>query len=159
MCGIAGIAGWVADREQLMQRMLQIQHHRGPDAKVHWETDDLILGHNRLSIIDLHASANQPMHSNCGRYTIVFNGEIYNYKELKESLKSDYAFITQSDTEVLLAAYIKWGKNMLEQLNGMFAFCIWDQHNKILFAARDRFGVKPFHYTIHEGAFYFASEI
>lgn len=159
MCGIAGIVGSVTDRKQLMQSMLEIQRHRGPDAKELWETNDIILGHNRLSIIDLHASANQPMHSNCGRYTIVFNGEIYNYKELKEALKGEYAFITQSDTEVLLAAYIKWGKDMLEQLNGMFAFCIWDQQNKILFAARDRFGVKPFHYTVHQGCFYFASEI
>lgn len=159
MCGIAGIIGQIADGEQLMKTMLQKQHHRGPDAHAVWQQDNIILGHNRLSIIDLYETANQPMHSACGRFTIVFNGEIYNYTELKEELKAGYNFSTQSDTEVLLAAYIQWGKNMLPKLNGMFAFAIWDNQHKTFFAARDRFGVKPFHYALQRGCLYFASEI
>lgn len=159
MCGIAGILGHSEGKEELIQRMLQMQTHRGPDAQVYWAGEDIILGHNRLSIIDLSENANQPMHSHCGRYVTIFNGEIYNYKELKETLKNQYTFHTQSDTEVLLAGYIKWGNKLPQQLNGMFAFCIWDKFKRILFAARDRFGVKPFHYTIQSGCLYFASEI
>jgi asparagine synthase (glutamine-hydrolysing) len=159
MCGIAGIVGACAANEELMQLMLQKQAYRGPDARSVWSDENVILGHNRLSIIDLSVSANQPMHSHCGKYTIVFNGEIYNYKELKEILKDKYSFHTHSDTEVLIAAYSTWGNKMLEKLNGMFAFSIWDKEKKTLFAARDRFGVKPFYYSLHEGCLYFASEI
>jgi asparagine synthase (glutamine-hydrolysing) len=118
-----------------------------------------MLGHNRLSIIDLSASANQPMISTEGQYVIVLNGEIYNYQELKLQLKGEYEFRTFSDTEVVLAAYKKWGKEMLQYLNGMFSFAIWDAKNKVLFAARDRFGVKPFYYAISDNTLYFASEI
>src|SRR6266487_6146064 len=130
MCGIAGIIGNNENREQVMPVMLHAQRHRGPDTQCTWKDENIILGHNRLSIIDLHESANQPMHSTCGRYVIVFNGEIYNYKELTRQLSSEYTFQTRSDTEVILAAYIKWGKNMLDGLNGMFAFGIWDKEKK-----------------------------
>jgi asparagine synthase (glutamine-hydrolysing) len=159
MCGIAGIIGNNENREQVMPMMMHAQRHRGPDAQCTWKDENIILGHNRLSIIDLHESANQPMHSTCGRYVIVFNGEIYNYKELALQLSSEYTFHTRSDTEVILAAYVKWGKNMLDGLNGMFAFGIWDKEKKALFAARDRFGVKPFYYSISQNNFYFSSEI
>ncbi len=159
MCGIAGIIGKAENREQVMQQMLNKQHHRGPDAQDSWQDDLVILGHNRLSIIDLHPSANQPMHSACGRYVIIFNGEIYNYKELKQQLRKGYDFKTQSDTEVIIAAYKKWGQNCLHQLNGMFSFAIWDKEDKKLFVARDRFGVKPFYYAVSEGNLYFSSEI
>ena len=159
MCGIAGIIGKIENREQLMQQMLNKQHHRGPDAQGSWQDDQIILGHNRLSIIDLHQSANQPMHSACGRYVIIFNGEIYNYKELKQQLLPGYDFKTQSDTEVILAAYKKWGKDCLHQLNGMFSFAIWDKEDKKLFVARDRFGVKPFYYAVSQGNLFFSSEI
>jgi asparagine synthase (glutamine-hydrolysing) len=158
VCGIAGIVGYHSDRQELLDKMLTAQAHRGPDSTGKWKDDSVILGHNRLSIIDLSPQANQPMVSNCGQFVIVLNGEIYNYKELKSSIK-DYVFRTSSDTEVVLAAYKEWGSGMLNRLNGMFSFAIWDTINKTLFAARDRFGVKPFYYHFNSDVFYFASEI
>ncbi len=160
MCGIAGIIGNVGDSQLVMNNMLLAQHHRGPDARGSIALDGYgILGHNRLSIIDLSDSANQPFLSNDGRYALVFNGEIYNYIELKNRLAAFYDFKTKSDTEVLLAAFIHWGKDCLQHFIGMFSFAIWDKQNKSLFAARDRFGVKPFHYGTKGGVLYFASEI
>ena len=158
MCGIAGVIGEMAS-EQVLDKMLSVQQHRGPDFSGKYLNEDVVLGHNRLSIIDLKPTANQPFFSNDKRYIIVFNGEIYNYLELKETLQHGYDFQTDSDTEVLLAAYIKWGENSLEKLNGMFAFAIWDTFHHELFAARDRFGVKPFYYAFKQQSFYFASEI
>lgn len=158
MCGIAGIIGNI-DNNQL-DAMLLSQHHRGPDATgKYYDANYAVLGHNRLSIIDLSEKSNQPFLDNSGRYIIVFNGEIYNYIELKKELQDQYNFKTQSDTEVLLAAYIVYGKDCLEKLNGMFAFAIWDKVGKRLFAARDRFGVKPFYYNQRNNSFYFSSEI
>lgn len=160
MCGIAGIIGHVVNSQLVMNNMLLAQHHRGPDACGSIGLDGHgILGHNRLSIIDLSDSANQPFLNNDGRYAMVFNGEIYNYIELKNRLAAFYDFRTKSDTEVLLAAYIHWGKDCLQQFIGMFSFAIWDKQNKSLFAARDRFGLKPFHYGTRGGILYFASEI
>lgn len=159
MCGIAGILGKNPNNSKLLQKMLEAQKHRGPDAMNVWEKDSVFLGHNRLSIIDLSTAANQPMESQCGNYCIVFNGEIYNYLELKDILKSEYSFTTTSDTEVLLAAYSKWKTKMLDKLNGMFSFAIWDKNDNKLFAARDRFGVKPFYFTFYEEQFFFSSEI
>jgi len=158
MCGIAGIIGNDFDNETLY-KMLNAQKHRGPDYTGVWEDNNVSLGHNRLSIIDLSKDANQPMLSYDNELIIVFNGEIYNYLELKEILKYDYPFQTQSDTEVLIAAYKKWGYQMLDKLNGMFAFAIWDKNQHKLFAARDRFGVKPFYYSLDNTEFLFASEI
>ena len=155
MCGIAGIIG----KEQSMEPVLRVLQHRGPDASGIWKEDAIQLGHTRLSIIDLSDDANQPFVSDDERYILVFNGEIYNYKELRSELEKHFVFRTQSDTEVLLNAYRHWGKDMLERLNGMFAFAIWDKQREKLFAARDRFGVKPFYYAIYDGALYFASEI
>lgn len=159
MCGIAGILGQHPENAARLQKMLQAQKHRGPDGTHVWECENIALGHNRLSIIDLSKEADQPMASNCGNYIIVFNGEIYNYPELRKQLESSYRFRTSSDTEVLLAAYIHWGKDMLGKLNGMFSFAIWDSKEKTLFAARDRFGVKPFYYSVFDNCFYFGSEI
>jgi len=161
MCGIAGILTPNPSSENALQlsKMLAATSHRGPDASVIWKNAIAYLGHNRLSIIDLNESANQPMHSACGRYTIVFNGEIYNYLEIKSQLQTETVFKTQSDTEVLLAAYLKWGDKVADYLNGMFAFLIWDAEEQSAFICRDRFGVKPFYYTFFQGAFYFASEI
>ncbi|AWA29782.1 asparagine synthase (glutamine-hydrolyzing) [Flavobacterium magnum] len=158
MCGIAGIVGHHPDNLQNLRSMLEIQKHRGPDATASWIGDSLVLGHNRLSIIDLSEAANQPMHSACGRYVIVFNGEIYNYIELRRQLPES-GFRTDSDTEVLLEAYKRWGSSVLDKLNGMFSFVIWDKTDKKLFAARDRFGVKPFYYAFKDGRFYFSSEV
>lgn len=157
MCGIAGIVGRNPENKVALERMLEKQSHRGPDAKGMWSGEEVYLGHNRLSILDLSEAANQPFFSNCGRFVIVFNGEIYNYLELKQSL--DYQFRTKSDTEVLLAMYIKYRDKMINYLNGMFAFAIWDKEKKQLFAARDRFGVKPFYYSMVQSQFVFASEI
>lgn len=157
MCGIAGIVGVGSDHRGQLYSMLEKQQHRGPDATGAWVDEGIYLGHNRLSILDLSDAANQPMQSAYGRYVLVFNGEIYNYLELKKQL--DYPFQTQSDSEVLLAMYIRHGKSMLNLLNGMFAFAIWDKQEKELFAARDRFGVKPFYYAIQEEQLFFASEI
>jgi asparagine synthase (glutamine-hydrolysing) len=158
MCGIAGIISADPSSREKIQAMVESQNHRGPDASGFYREDSIALGHNRLSIIDLDPRSDQPMISDCGNYVIVFNGEIYNYKELKQQLK-EYPFRTTSDTEVLLAAYIRWGKEMLDRLNGMFAFAIWNKNEQSLFAARDRFGVKPFYFTIKENSFYFSSEI
>lgn len=158
MCGIAGFLGENMNTT-VMDKMLEIQKHRGPDNSSKWNDDAICLGHNRLSIIDLTENANQPFFSNDKRFVIVFNGEIYNYIELKSELKEFYDFKTSSDTEVLVAAYSFWGKDCLHKLNGMFSFAIWDIYDKSLFLARDRFGVKPLYYSHSNGVFRFASEI
>jgi asparagine synthase (glutamine-hydrolysing) len=159
MCGIAGIFG-VSAHSQLIMRMLEKQSHRGPDfTAIKQVAQNGFLGHNRLSIIDLSSAANQPFSSDCGRYTLVFNGEIYNYLELKQELRNDFNFKTNSDTEVLLAAFLKFGESCVEKLNGMFSFAIYDSVTEVLFASRDRFGVKPFYYYVTESQFIFGSEI
>lgn len=159
MCGIVGV--WSNDnyktQEGYVDKILKKQYHRGPDNSSIYSIDNLTLGHNRLAIIDLNQNANQPFISNCGRYSLVFNGEIYNYLELKKEL--DYEFKTSSDTEVLLASYIKYGEKCIEKFNGMFSFAIYDNLEKILFCARDRIGKKPFIYSEHHSGFYFASEL
>lgn len=158
MCGIAGIIG--SYKESQLDEMLASQHHRGPDKTgKYFDLNFATLGHNRLAIIDLSAQSNQPFIDSSGRYVLVFNGEIYNYIEIKVALQNQYDFKTESDTEVLLAAFIIYGKSCLEKFNGMFAFVIWDNQEKKLFAARDRFGVKPFYYSLHNTNFYFSSEI
>jgi asparagine synthase (glutamine-hydrolysing) len=159
MCGVAAIVGPKASLQNL-EGMLALQHHRGPDFTGYWvEPNQIALGHNRLSIIDLSAAANQPFVSSDGRYHLVFNGEIYNYLELKQKLRFDFEFKTNSDTEVLLAAFMKWGKDCLAELNGMFAFIIWDKKDQSLFAARDRFGVKPLYLSQLEDSLILSSEI
>lgn len=159
MCGIVGIVGHKANRNKVLT-MLETQKHRGPDFTDYYcEENKIALGHNRLSVIDLSSNANQPFTSDCGNYVMVFNGEIYNYIELKKELQNNYLFKTQSDTEVLLNAYIEWGERCLDKFNGMFSFAIWNKKEQHLFAARDRFGVKPFYYSIDNDTFTFASEI
>ena len=159
MCGIAGIIGNQPSEAEL-QKMLETQKHRGPDhTGAYLDPGFAAIGHNRLSIIDLSPVANEPFRDNSGRYYLSFNGEIYNYMELREELRRSYEFRTASDTEVLLAAFIKWGKDCLHKFNGMFSFAIWDSKEKKLFAARDRFGVKPFYYSQAKNNFYFSSEI
>jgi asparagine synthase (glutamine-hydrolysing) len=164
MCGIAGIIQ--TDRSyspEHLHKMTDAIAHRGPDGEGYWQSDsgNVLLGHRRLSIIDLSDAAAQPFHY-LDRYVILHNGEIYNYIELREELKKKgYIFYTQSDTEVLVAAFDCWKVNCLQQFDGMFAFAIWDEKEKEFFAARDRFGEKPFHYVYEENkkAFLFASEI
>lgn len=164
MCGIAGILSFDqrAVTHQELKLMTDAIAHRGPDGEGQWfsEGNRAGLGHRRLSIIDLSDAAAQPMKHVSGRYTITFNGEIYNYVELKKELeKKGIVFLTSSDTEVLLALYAFYGEDCLQQLDGMFAFVIWDEQEKTLFAARDRFGEKPFFYARHENRFLFASEM
>jgi asparagine synthase (glutamine-hydrolysing) len=158
MCGIAGIIG-SGNNENRLNEMLSAQGHRGPDARKKHVEAGVALGHNRLSIIDLSTAADQPFYSQDRRYILVFNGEIYNYLELRQELQVNYNFTTQSDTEVLLAAFLQWGSGCLSRLNGMFSFAIWDTQEQRLFAARDRFGVKPFYFHFLDQCFFFASEI
>ncbi len=163
MCGIAGIIQVNSNNYGIhhLKKMTDALAHRGPHGEKCWQNEDqkVLLGHRRLCIIDLSEAAAQPMHY-LDRYTIVHNGEIYNYIELKKELQQKgYSFRTQSDTEVILAAYDHWDDECVEHFDGMFAFAIWDAKEKELFAARDRFGEKPFFYYFNREQFVFASEM
>ncbi len=153
MCGILGQVGTKSDNLPL-----QLLHHRGPDATGEWQNHDVQFGHTRLAIIDLSDGGKQPKTDYSGRFSITFNGEIYNFKELKQQLR-DYPFQTQSDTEVILAAYSQFGYHCVNYLKGQFAFAIWDNQQKELYIARDRMGEKPFYYWQNENQFCFSSEI
>lgn len=163
---MCGIFGFFANQPRAIQQSLaeldvglRSIRHRGPDGTGTWVSPDgrIGLGHVRLSIIDLETGA-QPMHSDDGRYSIIYNGEIYNYIELRAELGSD-SFSTHSDTEVVWRAYQRWGADCLRRLRGMFAIAIWDAHEQKLFMARDRFGIKPFYWAQTSNGFYFASEL
>lgn len=156
MCSINGF-NW--KDEKLIHRMNDVTRHRGPDGTDIYMDNHLSLGHNRLSIIDTRSIANQPMKSNDGRYVIVFNGEIYNFNEIKKELENHYDFKTSGDTEVILASFKKWGYDCLAHFNGMFAFAIWDNLTNSLFLARDSAGIKPLYYYWNDSKFIFASEI
>jgi asparagine synthase (glutamine-hydrolysing) len=160
MCGIVGIVT-ASDGEVRTNHALDAIAHRGPDARATWSSPDsrVVLGHARLSIIDLSTAGTQPMSSTDGRVTLAFNGELYNYLELRAEL-ADYPFRTQTDTEVVLAAWSRWGERCLDRFLGMFAFLLWDQHAQQLIAVRDRFGVKPlFIGELPGGGVVLASEI
>ena len=162
MCGILGFAPSIDHRKLLTKLELASEHlsARGPDAKGQWISDDLGLAHRRLSIIDASEAANQPMWDIHERFGLVFNGEIYNFKELRaELILRGCIFRTESDTEVLLQMYQQYGVEMLERLNGFFAFAIYDRETKELFLARDRMGIKPLVYSMNDRGFSFASEI
>jgi asparagine synthase (glutamine-hydrolysing) len=162
MCGICGIIRFdnKSVEEFRIKEMMRIMKHRGPDDEGLFIDNNVGFGFVRLSIIDLSAAGHQPMFSEDNRYVIVFNGEIYNYLELREDLKVlGHTFKTNTDTEVLLAAYIEWEEACLDRFNGMWAFAIYDTLNKTIFAARDRFGIKPFYYIQNAEFFAFASEI
>lgn len=187
MCGICGFTGASEHDLPTLKAMCDIMAHRGPDGEGQYLDEGIALGHRRLSLIDLEGG-NQPMvratgegaahitspalrqnatpcapeSDACARgdYAIVFNGEIYNYRDLRTELEADgWTFETSSDTEVLLVSYLAWGEDMLERLRGMFAFAIWSRTVRELFCARDFFGIKPFYYTVQNGQFVFASEI
>ncbi|MBC9877529.1 asparagine synthase (glutamine-hydrolyzing) [Bradyrhizobium sp. INPA01-394B] len=163
MCGIAGFASLsgqpVASGIASLNALSSLIAHRGPDGSGRWldEVGRVGLVHRRLAIIDLTPAGAQPMKGPNGT-VISYNGEIYNFIELRKQLSDGWVFESNSDTEVILAAYSKWGERCVDHLRGMFAFAIWDERNKKLFAARDRFGIKPFYYTTRQGVFYFASE-
>lgn len=158
ICGTIGLNGKYADKDKILAMMQRLKH-RGPDDEGTFIYKNIGLGHVRLSIIDLSSAGHQPMFSDNGRYVIVFNGEIYNYLELKEELRTKYKFQTKSDTEVILAAYQEWGENCLDHFNGDWAFVIYDKLSNKIFGARDRYGIKPFYYKIDDNSFYFSSEI
>lgn len=162
MCGIAGIVqnkkGKIS--KEKIKTMVKAVAHRGPDDEGLYldEKNGVALGHRRLSILDLSAAGHQPMPSEDGTLWITFNGEIYNYLELRKELR-DGAYRSGSDTEIILRAYEKWGEDCVKKFNGIFAFAIWDKNKKSLFCGRDHLGVKPFYYAFQNGVFYFGSEI
>jgi len=156
---MCAINGFNFNNKELLLKMNEVTRHRGPDGTGHYATDLVSLGHNRLSIIDLSDQASQPMKSAESDLVITYNGEIYNFKQLKEQLRGKYSFQTDSDTEVILAAYQEWGDKCVEYFEGIFAFAIWDEKNKELFLARDHMGVKPLYYFWDGERFIFSSEI
>ncbi|RCV66097.1 asparagine synthase (glutamine-hydrolysing) [Methanophagales archaeon] len=157
MCGICGF-NW--SDSSLAEDMADIMAHRGPDQQGSFVDDDVSLGHSRLSIIDLSEKGKQPMANEDGSIQIVYNGEIYNFKELRDILeRQGHNFSSDSDTEVIVHAYEEWGVECVKRFNGMFAFAIWDSNKKQLFLARDRLGIKPLFYYFESGKFMFASEI
>jgi len=160
MCGLFGALSFTSEGidKGLAQVMSEKVARRGPDDKGEWFDGPVMLGHRRLSIIDLSAAGHQPMHDVQQRYSIVFNGTIYNYPELREELLAKgYKFQSHSDTEVILNAYACWGDQCSEKLTGMFAFAIWDKQKQSLFLARDRLGIKPLYFAKTSTAFFFAS--
>jgi asparagine synthase (glutamine-hydrolysing) len=161
MCGVAGILDFRRtgfDSLELIRRMLGASHHRGPDGSGVYLDDRVALGHNRLSIIDLSGGA-QPIHNEDRTLWIVYNGEVYNYPELRKGLLPRHSFYTDTDTEVIIHLFEEKGPKCLEELNGQFAFAIWNSKAHELFLARDRLGVRPLHHAMEKGVFIFASEI
>jgi asparagine synthase (glutamine-hydrolysing) len=163
MCGIAGIVShsWNGSRlRETAEKMVLAIQHRGPDHMAVLVSEPAVLAHSRLSILDLSGDGNQPMTSDDGRYTLVCNGEIYNFRELRDILiREGCRFRGNSDSEVILQGYVVWGRNVVHRLKGMFAFAVWDAVEERLYLARDRFGIKPLYYLNKGGAFLFGSEI
>lgn len=162
MCGIIGLVHLNDENEPFLNfgKAVSSISHRGPDHKSELIEKPVALGHTRLSIIDLDARSHQPMTDTSGRYSIVFNGEIYNYQQLRQDLSTlGYTFHTESDTEVLLVAYIHFGPKCLQRLNGCFAFAVYDRSEKTVFLARDRMGIKPLLFCATDTSFAFASEL
>ena len=159
MCGIAGIVTKRENKKEIIESMSKRIEHRGPDGEGYFFEGDVALAHRRLSIIDL-STGNQPMFNEDDSIVTVYNGEIYNYVELRETLvKAGHKFKTKSDTEVLVHGFEEWGTDLPKYLRGMFAFAIYNKNTKELFLARDNFGIKPLYYTVMDGTFMFASEI
>ncbi|KGJ93587.1 asparagine synthase (glutamine-hydrolyzing) [Colwellia psychrerythraea] len=159
MCGVAGYITSSNVDKSVLKEMTKVLHHRGPDGSGHFYSSGVALGHTRLSIVDLSNAGHQPM-SYMDRYVITYNGEVYNYTEIRQELEVlGYLFNSDTDTEVILAAFDKWGVECLSKFNGMWAFVIYDKKDKIFFISRDRFGIKPLYYYRESNDFVFASEI
>ena len=160
MCGICGFFGKKKNKREIVEKMKEKLVHRGPDAQGSFVNDSVALGFRRLSIIDLEGGL-QPMKSSSQNLTVVFNGEIYNYQELREQMEREkkILFVTRSDTETLVNGLEAYGPAFVEQLRGMFAFAVWNEKKEELMLARDFFGIKPLFYTVVDGNFVFASEI
>ena len=160
MCGIIGFTNQIPNADNVLTEMLERIRHRGPDADGRYIDEHIALGHRRLSIIDISEQGNQPIFNEDGSLVLVLNGEIYNYRELREELQAaGHTFRTQTDSEVLVHGYEEYGTAILQKLRGMFAFVIWDKKQKQLFGARDFFGIKPLYYAEMNGSFLFGSEI
>ena len=160
MCGFCGFTGQIADREQKLRDMAEVITHRGPDSEGTYLDDGLAMAFRRLSIIDLEGGS-QPLYNEDKTLVLLFNGEIYNYRELRQKLlESGHVFVTETDSEVLVHGFEEWGEALLPRLRGMFAFVLWNTVERSLFIARDYFGIKPMHYTLlPNGDLIFASEI
>ena len=160
MCGFAGFVGEVEDREQVLVNMMNTIVHRGPDSEGKYVDEDAALGFRRLSIIDLSSVGDQPLYNEDRSLVLVFNGEIYNYQELREELAAaGHVFVSNTDSETLVHGFEEWGEGLVDRLRGMYAFAIWDTKRKRLFVARDIFGIKPLYYAQMNGTLMFASEI
>jgi asparagine synthase (glutamine-hydrolysing) len=160
MCGIAGIVGTAPMRRQALEGMLSAMLSRGPDAQGIFEEPRIILGHRRLKIIDVSDDGNQPIPNENGSLQVVFNGEIYNYRTLRQQLLDNgHRFKSNTDTEVIVHGYEQWGIGVITKLRGMFAFALWDSKKNTLLLARDRLGIKPLYYCEHQGVFAFSSEV
>ncbi|MBS2212118.1 asparagine synthase (glutamine-hydrolyzing) [Carboxylicivirga mesophila] len=157
MCGINGIISLIKDKQERLLRMNQTLQHRGPEDEGSYINENVALGHRRLMIIDLSLAGHQPMTTPDGRYTMVFNGEIYNYQEIKKEL--DYSFKSTTDSEVILAAWQKWGADCVQRFNGMFAIAMWDHWEQQLTLVRDRLGIKPIYWHCKNSQLVFSSEI
>ena len=159
MCGICGFTGNIDDRENVLRKMTEVITHRGPDSDGYFHDDYINMGFRRLSIIDLE-SGHQPIYNEDKTLVLTFNGEIYNYKQIKKVLiEKGHKFQTSADSEVLVHGFEEWGEDMLPKLRGMFAFAIYNTVDRSLFIARDFFGIKPLHYTQIGSDFVYASEI
>tara|TARA_B110001450_G_scaffold134513_1_gene126315 strand:+ start:4490 stop:6361 length:1872 start_codon:yes stop_codon:yes gene_type:complete len=161
MCGINGIYNHqsLTDVENKVKQMNSLTIHRGPDFTDVYLDSTVCLGHNRLAIIDLDSKSNQPFISNDDNIVLVYNGEIYNFLELKKQLSKSYKFKTESDTEIIIAAYMHWGINMVTKFNGMFSFALWDKKNEQFFLCRDRLGIKPLYYSEDQESIIFSSSL
>lgn len=159
MCGFTGFIGQTDDASAVIEQMMDRIIHRGPDSSRLYLDEKVAMGFRRLSIIDVE-NGTQPLYNEDESLVLIFNGEIYNFMELKEALVlKGHIFKTNTDSEVLIHGYEEYGQRVLEKLRGMFAFVIWDKQAKKLFAARDRFGIKPFYYGLMDGTLLFSSEI
>ena len=160
MCGFTGFVGALDNREEVLVNMMNTIIHRGPDSEGKYIDDDAALGFRRLSIIDLSSVGNQPLYNEDKSMVLVFNGEIYNYQELREELiDAGHSFTSNTDSETLIHGFEQWGEKLVDRLRGMYAFAIWDINKKKLFAARDIFGIKPLYYAQMNGTLLFGSEI
>lgn len=160
MCGFTGFVGATDNRQQVLENMMNTIVHRGPDSSGFFIDDDAALGFRRLSIIDVSATGDQPLYNEDKTLVLTFNGEIYNYPELREELiAAGHIFSTHTDSETLLHGYEEWGEGLVDRLRGMYAFVIWDREKKKMFGARDIFGIKPFYYAQMNGCFIYGSEI
>ncbi len=160
MCGFTGFIGNIENKEQVLEDMMNTIVHRGPDSSGFYVDQDAALGFRRLSIIDIGESGDQPLYNEDRTKVLTFNGEIYNFRELrKELIDAGHQFTTKTDSETLLHGYEEWGSELVLKLRGMYAFVIWDRETKKLFGARDMFGIKPFYYTQMQDCFLFGSEI